>query len=99
MPFIIDGSYIEATLRLDANNAQRGWEFVQKFRANPAQPGISLERVDQAKQKNLWSARVSQDLRAILYRDGGDWRFIYIGHHDDAYKWASIRQIEHHVKT
>lgn len=99
MPFIIDGSYIEATLRLDANSAQRGWEFVQKFRANPAQPGISLERVEQATQKNLWSARVSRDLRAILYKDGEDWRFIYIGHHDDAYNWASSRQIGRHVKT
>jgi hypothetical protein len=99
MPFIIDGSYIESTLRLDANSAQRGWEFVQKFRANPAQPGISLERVDQAAQKNLWSARVSRDLRAILYKDGEDWRFIYIGHHDDAYNWASSRQIGRHIKT
>src|SRR6266511_1010522 len=99
MPFIIDSSYIEATLRLDANSAQRGCEFVQKFRANPTQPGVSLERVVQTTQKNLWSARVSRDLRAILYKDGEDWRFIYIGHHDDAYDWASSRQIGRHVKT
>lgn len=99
MAFIIDGSYIEATLKLDANSAQKGWEFVQKFRANPKQPGISLERVNQTKQDDLWSARVTRDLRAILYQDGEDWRFIYLGHHDDAYEWAARRQIGRHIKT
>jgi hypothetical protein len=99
MAFIIDGSYIEATLKLDANSAQKGWEFVQKFRANPQQPGISLERINQANQKGLWSARVSRDLRAVLYQDNEDWRFIYFSHHDDAYSWAAKRQIGRHIKT
>ncbi len=99
MAFIIDGSYIEATLKLDANSARKGWEFVQKFRANPKQPGVSLERVNQAKQNDLWSARVSRDLRAILYQDGEDWRFIHIGHHDEAYEWAAKRQIGRHIRT
>ncbi len=99
MAFIIDGSYIEATLKLDANSAQKGWEFVQKFRANPKQPGISLERVNQTTQKDVWSARVSRDLRAILYQDGENWRFIYLGHHDDAYEWAAKRQIGRHIRT
>jgi len=99
MAFKIDGSYLEATLKLDANSAQRGWEFVQKFRANPAFPGAKLERIEKTAQKDLWSARVSRDIRAILYKDNEDWRFIYIGHHDDAYDWASKRQIERHIKT
>lgn len=99
MKFFIDPSYIEGTLQLDAQSAQRGWEFVQKFRLNPAQPGISLERINQGNQKNLWAGRVSQDLRAILYRDGENWRFLYLAHHDDAYDWAAKRQIGRHIST
>jgi len=61
--------------------------------------GLSLERINRAADKDMWSARVSRDLRIILKRDGEDLVLAYVGHHDDAYGWAERRRIERHERT
>lgn len=61
--------------------------------------GHSLERINRAADKDMWSARVSRDLRIILKRDGEDLVLAYVGHHDDAYAWAERRKIERHERT
>jgi superfamily I DNA/RNA helicase len=78
--------------RLSAKDAKRTLAFVDKFQKNPANPGISLERLTGVTDPNLWSARVTQDLRAILHQ-GDTWTILYIDHHDDAYRWAERRKI------
>jgi superfamily I DNA/RNA helicase len=78
--------------RLTAKDAKRTLEFVDKFQKNPANPGISLERLTGVTDPNLWSARVTQDLRAILHQ-GDTWTILYIDRHDDAYRWAERRKI------
>ncbi|MBI2683799.1 MAG: AAA family ATPase [Actinobacteria bacterium] len=70
-----------------------------RFQANPQSPGISLERVERVRSEGLWSARVSQDLRAILYREGDAALLLYVGHHDAAYRWAERRRQERHSVT
>ena len=59
--------------------------FVSRFFDNPAHPSLSLERVQQARSDNVWSARVSRSLRAILSKDGDDCVLVYVDQHDDAY--------------
>ena len=61
--------------------------------------GLSLERINRAADTDMWSARVSRDLRIILKRDGEDLVLAYVGHHDDAYAWAERRKIERHERT
>ncbi len=61
--------------------------------------GHSLERINRAADTNMWSARVSRDLRIILKREGEDLVLAYVGHHDDAYAWAERRKIERHERT
>jgi mRNA-degrading endonuclease RelE of RelBE toxin-antitoxin system len=78
--------------RLSAKDTKRALEFVDKFQKNPANPGISLERLTGVTDQNLWSGRVTQDLRAILHQ-GDTWTILYIDHHDDAYHWAERRKI------
>ena len=78
--------------RLPGKDAKRGLEFVEKFQKNPANPGISLERLTRANDPNLWSGRVTQDLRAILHK-GDEWSILFIGHHDEAYRWAERRNV------
>jgi hypothetical protein len=55
--------------------------------------------VQQAKSPNLWSGRVSKDLRAILQKDGETWIAVYVGRHDDAYDWASKYIVGKHPLT
>ena len=96
---IFTDSFIQSATGLDANGSKSVWQFIEKFRANPAHPSLSLERVKEAASKNVWSGRVGRDLRAILYQEDDNWLILYVGHHDDAYGWAASRQIERHVKT
>jgi len=96
---IFTDSFIQSATGLNANGSKSVWQFIEKFRANPAHPSLSLERAKEAASKNVWSGRVGRDLRAILYQEGDNWLILYVGHHDDAYGWAASRQIERHVKT
>ena len=60
---------------------------------------LQLHRVDRSKDQNFWSARVNRDLRLILHRTSASLLLAYVGHHDDAYKWAERRRIEAHPST
>jgi hypothetical protein len=90
MAVAIEVSFFSATQKL--TNENRGRVF-------PAQPSLSLERVQQARSDNVWSARVSRELRAILFRDGEDCVLVYVDHHDNAYQWAAGRSIARHDRT
>lgn len=99
MPILISEDWMDSTADLAQADYRRTNEFVKKFRQNPANPGISLERVTDAKEKNVWSARVTQGLRAIVHKDSDNWTLLYAGQHDDAYKWAETHQIQRHRVT
>jgi hypothetical protein len=60
---------------------------------------MSFHRLDQARDKNFWSVRVSSDIRLIVHRTPGNLLVCYTGHHDDAYRWAERRKLEIHPKT
>ncbi|MGC1307768.1 MAG: 3'-5' exonuclease [Phormidesmis sp.] len=99
MPVLIDQSLPKAVSRLSAKAAKRVWTFLTKFLENPAHPSLSLERITQTKNQNLWSARISQELRAVIYKDGETWTVLHADHHDAAYSWAASKQIARHSKT
>lgn len=85
--------------QLSANDQARVIEFINTFQANPAHPSLSLERVNRARSKGVWSGRISGDLRAILHKDGDTWAILYADHHDAAYDWAERREIGRHSIT
>jgi superfamily I DNA/RNA helicase len=43
--------------------------------------------------------RVSRDVRLIVHRTPQSLLLCYVGHHDDAYRWAECRKIEAHPRT
>ena len=59
--------------------------------------GLSLHRVEAA--PGFWTARVSQDIRIVLHKDGGHTLLAWVGHHDDAYRWAERRRLVPHERT
>ena len=85
--------------KLAANEQVRVIEFINAFQANPAHPGMSLERLARARSRDVWSGRISRDLRAILHKDGDIWAILYVDHHDPAYDWAERREIGRHSVT
>ncbi len=60
---------------------------------------MSLHRIEQSKDKNFWSARVSSDIRLIVHRTATSFLLCYVDHHDKAYQWAKRRKLEVHPKT
>ena len=99
MSVLIDQSLPAAVSRLSATDAKRVWKFLTKFLENSAHPSLSLERITQTRNQNLWSARISQELRAVIYKDGETWTVLHADHHDAAYQWAESKQIARHSKT
>lgn len=95
----IDQSFPKAVTKLSASEAKRVWAFLDKFLGDPAHPSLKLERVTKTKNQNLWSARISQELRAIIYKDGENWQVLHADHHDAAYHWAATKQISKHSRT
>jgi len=66
---------------------------------NPAQPGMRLHKLDQARDKNFWSVRVTSDIRLIVHRTDNSLLLCYVAHHDKAYEWAERRRLETHPTT
>jgi hypothetical protein len=66
---------------------------------NPTSPGISFHKLDKAKDKNFWSARVNPEIRLIVHKTAGSLLLCYVDRHDKAYEWAERRKLETHPKT
>lgn len=69
----------------------RIFTWLSDFSENQGGSGNQLHRVNQA--PDLWTARISDDYRAVMFQDGADWWVLYVGHHDDAYRWAEGRRV------
>lgn len=99
MNVLLCKSLFQALGNLTGNEIKRANDFILKFQDNPAQPGLSLERVTKTKNDKLWAARITDGLRAIIYKDGETWALLHAGHHDDAYNWATNRKVEFNPRT
>lgn len=95
---LLADDFLPALARLQPNDQARVIQFVIQFRENPAHPGISLERVRSA-GGDLWSGRITQDLRAILYKNGDTWALLHADRHDPAYAWAERKRVGPHSVT
>lgn len=69
------------------------------LQTNPAQPGMQLHKLDKARDPCFWSVRVGRDIRLIVHRTAASLLLCYVGHHDQAYRWAERRRLETHPKT
>lgn len=92
-------TFLASARELATSERGRVFDFMVKFMNNPAHPSISLERVQNTGDAEMWSARITQGLRAIIHRSGAQNTLLYAGQHDDAYHWAERRRVEHHPVT
>ncbi|MBL8899663.1 MAG: AAA family ATPase [Planctomycetes bacterium] len=91
--------FFPSTAKLSVEERGRVLSFIDKLQENLAHPSISLERITESRSDDLWSGRISRELRAILFRQGDQVMLLHAGHHDDAYAWAKQRRIERNPKT
>ncbi|MCC1481759.1 3'-5' exonuclease [Roseibaca sp. Y0-43] len=99
MTFRIADTFSDALARLTTQEQKAVKTAAFDLQMNPASPGLSMHRVDRARDKGFWTARVNSDIRLVLHKQGGDTLLAWVGHHDDAYAWAESRRIDTHPRT
>ena len=99
MEFRIADTFTDSLARLtgEAQKAVKTTAF--DLQLNPAKPGMSFHKLDNARDQNFWSVRVSADIRLIVHRSNGSLLLCYVDHHDRAYRWAERRKLDVHPKT
>src|SRR5947209_2070338 len=99
MEFRIADTFTDSLARLTGDEQKAVKTTAFDLQLNPASPGLSFHRLDKAKDKNFWSARVGSDIRLILHKTISSLLLCYVDHHDAAYAWAERRKLETHPKT
>jgi len=99
MDFRIADTFTDSLARLTGDEQKAVKTTAFDLQLNPASPGMSFHRLDNARDSNFWSVRVSADLRLIVHRSNGSLLLCYVDHHDRAYRWAEHRRLDVHPKT
>lgn len=99
MTFRIADTFSDALGRLTTKEQKAVKTAAFDLQMNTTNPGLSMHRVDRARDKGFWTARVNSDIRLVLHKQGGDTLLAWVGHHDDAYSWAETRRIDTHPRT
>lgn len=99
MQFRIADTFTDSLDKLTGEEQKAVKTTAFDLQMNPSNPGMSFHKLDQAKDKNFWSVRVSRDLRIIVHKTESSLLLCYVGHHDNAYRWAQRRRLETHPKT
>ena len=99
MEFRIADTFTDSLARLTGEEQKAVKTTAFDLQMDPASPGMRFHKLDKAKDKNFWSVRVSNDLRIIVHKTDRSLLLCYVGHHDDAYRWAERRKLVTHPKT
>ena len=87
----MEEGFVDANLRLTKDEQRLVHSTILELAMNPKGQGTNLHRLDKARDKNLWSCRVTRDLRIILHQQNGRMTLLYVDHHDKAYDWGENR--------
>jgi len=99
MEFRIADTFTDSLAKLTGEEQKAVKTTAFDLQLNPANPGMKFHKLDQARDKNFWSVRVSRDIRLIVHRSKDCLLLCYVDHHDAAYTWAERRKLETHPKT
>ncbi len=99
MDFRIADTFTDSLARLTGDEQKAAKTTAFDLQLNPVNPGMQLHKIEQSKDKNFWSVRVSADIRLVVHKMEGSLLLCYVDHHDKAYDWASRRRLETHPKT
>ncbi|WP_295583285.1 hypothetical protein [uncultured Lamprocystis sp.] len=99
MDFRIADTFTDSLARLTGDEQKSVKTTAFDLQVNPANPGLSFHKLDDARDQNFWSVRASGDIRLIVHRSSESLLLCYVDHHDRAYGWAERRKLETHPRT
>ena len=91
---IICSDFFESFSKLPASIQNKVRYFFDKFSENHLMNGFNYEMLNKkVGDKQLYSARINQEYRTIIYEDKKENKFyiLWVDKHDDAYNWANSR--------
>ncbi len=53
----------------------------ERLKSNPQHPSLHFKKIGESRGKEVWSARVSLDYRALAFKSDGDFVWFWIGDH------------------
>lgn len=99
MNFRIAETFTDSLAKLTGEEQKAVKTTAFDLQVNPANPGMKFHRLEKSKDPNFWSVRASRDLRLIVHKTASSLMLCFVGHHDDAYRWAERRKLEAHPTT
>ena len=92
----ISSDFLTAFARLPRQIQGKVTDFINKFRNNPAAPGINYERIAGGSDNKICSVRIDNTYRGIVVRqpETGVYLLLWVDHHDEAYEWAAGKRCE-----
>lgn len=97
----ISSDFLTAFAKLPRQVQGKVTEFINKFRNNPASPGINYEKINARSDQKIYSVRIDNTYRGIVARqpESGVYLLLWVDHHDEAYQWAARKCCEVNPKT
>ena len=99
MGFRVADIFTDSLAKLTGDEQEAVKTTAFDLQLDPSGAGHSFHKLDRAKDRNIWSVRVSRDVRLIVHRTASSVLLAYVDHHDAAYRWAERRRIERHPRT
>jgi superfamily I DNA/RNA helicase/mRNA-degrading endonuclease RelE of RelBE toxin-antitoxin system len=99
MEFRIADTFVDSLAKLTGQEQKAVKTTAFDLQIDPARPGMQFHKIGRSRDPGFRSVRVGRDLRLIVHQAKGSLLLCYVGHHDDAYRWAERRKLEKHPKT
>ena len=90
--FVANNEFIKSAAGLDSRSQARIWTTLDKFRRTPDARGLNVESLKGG--SGLKSCRVSRAVRIIMAESDGLTVLLFVGQHEEAYKWAERHHAE-----
>ncbi len=97
----IASDFLSALTKIPRGKQGKVLDFVTKFRMDSTRTGINYEKIQGAKDKNLYSVRIDQAYRGVVLKpsQGKVFVLLWVDHHDEAYRWAANKMCSVHPET
>jgi superfamily I DNA/RNA helicase len=101
MTIALSSDFLLAFSGVQKSQQKQVREFIERFREKPDAPGMNYEVIQSAKGKDLYSVRINQAYRAVVFHPATSEVYVlcWVDNHDDAYRWAERRQFVVHPST
>lgn len=99
MRLFLSDTFYEAVLELPKVAQKKVVAFQKKFRESTTANGMHLEPISQFKNKNMYTARVDDNYRAVIGILDNTYYLLYVGVHEDAYNWGMRKRFAMNAHT